>query len=313
LFVALGIVLGALLLLSFSKGLNLFTPTYELRLRASNVGGLKARSAVLMAGVPIGTVAGAEVAPDGKGVVIHLKIDRRQRIHADARFVIEQIGFLGDQSVAIYPQQNQAPVLESDAEVQCEEPFSLQEAVRNTTALVTQAEEMVKVLNQAILRADRTVLSEQTLTNLAAGFSNFRAISERVLVVAERLDQLIHTNAPAITGSISNLANFAKSIDGLARDLDETFSTNRLELTSAIRNLEEASRVLNGLTREVESGKGLAGAVLKDEQLRTNVTQVTAGLNTLVSNLNRYGLLYKPKPPKKESRSRELPYHGRNL
>src|SRR6266480_8055069 len=61
-FVALGIIVVAGLLLIFSKGLNLFTPTYELRLRAATVGGLKNRAGVLLNGVAIGNVIGTEVA-----------------------------------------------------------------------------------------------------------------------------------------------------------------------------------------------------------------------------------------------------------
>jgi len=45
------LMLLAAILLVFSKGNSLFTPTYTLRLRAENVGGLKARSSVFISGV----------------------------------------------------------------------------------------------------------------------------------------------------------------------------------------------------------------------------------------------------------------------
>ena len=66
LFVVLGLSLAAVLLWSFSRGLSFYQPTYELRLKAASVNGLKAHSSVLMAGVPIGSVAGADIAPDGR-------------------------------------------------------------------------------------------------------------------------------------------------------------------------------------------------------------------------------------------------------
>src|SRR5712671_6529960 len=120
LFVALGLILAGGLLLIFSKGLNLLTPTYELRLRSATVGGLKNRAAVLLDGVSVGNVAGTEVAPDGRGVIIIARINSKYSIHADARFAIEQIGFLGDQFVAIYHQANKGPVLPPGAEVMVE-------------------------------------------------------------------------------------------------------------------------------------------------------------------------------------------------
>src|SRR5437016_4726562 len=113
LFVALSVMLIAALLLIFSKGLNLFTPTYDLRLRSGTVGGLKNRATVLLNGVAIGNVVGTEVAADGRGVIILTRINSKYAIHADARFAIEQIGFLGDQYVAIYSQENKGPVLKA--------------------------------------------------------------------------------------------------------------------------------------------------------------------------------------------------------
>jgi len=51
LFVLIGLAGIAGLMLKFSKGAALFRPTYALQLTAKNVGGLKPRAAVLMAGV----------------------------------------------------------------------------------------------------------------------------------------------------------------------------------------------------------------------------------------------------------------------
>ena len=57
LFVVLGLALLAALLILFSKSISPFSRTYELRLHASNVGGLKERAAVLLAGVQVGSVS----------------------------------------------------------------------------------------------------------------------------------------------------------------------------------------------------------------------------------------------------------------
>ena len=112
LFVFIGLVLLAVLLIQFSKGTSIFRGTYELRLHADNVGGLKQRASVLLAGVQVGGVSDIQLAEDGKSVTILLKIYKSCKIYHDARFVIEQSGFLGDQYVAIIPTANQLPVLD---------------------------------------------------------------------------------------------------------------------------------------------------------------------------------------------------------
>jgi len=128
LFVLVGLALLAVLLIQFSKGTSLFRGTYELRLHANNVGGLKPRSAVLLAGVQVGSVSEIKLANDGKRVTILLNIYKENKIYHDARFVIEMSGFLGDQYVSVIPTANQLPLLQDGADVPCEQPFNLSRA-----------------------------------------------------------------------------------------------------------------------------------------------------------------------------------------
>jgi ABC-type transporter Mla subunit MlaD len=131
-----GLVLLAVLLIQFSKGTSLFHGTYVLRLHASNVGGLKTRAKVLLAGVQVGSVSDIQLADDGKSVTILLKIYKRFKIYSDARFVIEQSGFLGDQYVAIVPTDNQVRFSTNNAPMcNCEPPFNLQEVARSAVRL----------------------------------------------------------------------------------------------------------------------------------------------------------------------------------
>src|SRR5207253_9669839 len=98
LFVLIGLVILAGLLIQFSKGLTLLPGnTYTIKMRASNVGGLKKRAAVLMSGVQVGVVGDIKLGPAGTNVSIFLTIYNEYKIHKDARFLIEQSGFLGDQ------------------------------------------------------------------------------------------------------------------------------------------------------------------------------------------------------------------------
>src|ERR1035441_1914265 len=146
LFVFIGLVLLAALLIQFSKGTSLFRGTYELRLHASNVGGLKPRAGVLLAGVQVGSVSDIKLAEDGKSVTILLKVYKDSKIYHDARFVIEQSGFLGDQYVSVIPTSNAPPVLTNSEDVVCQEPFNLQEVARSTSGFIKRIDETAKKL-----------------------------------------------------------------------------------------------------------------------------------------------------------------------
>src|SRR5882757_9004576 len=117
LFVLIGLVLLAIVAVQFSKGTSLFRGTYELKLKAINVGGIKKSAGVLLAGVQVGTVSEIKLDKGGKSVLIRLKIYNDFQIYHDARFVIEQAGFLGDQYVSVIPTTNNLPYLKNGDEV----------------------------------------------------------------------------------------------------------------------------------------------------------------------------------------------------
>ena len=83
-FVAIGLVLIALLVLNFSQGLTLFTTTYEVRLVMPDSAGLKPAADVMMAGVPIGKVVRLDLGEDGRYVVIPIRILSKYKIRKNA-------------------------------------------------------------------------------------------------------------------------------------------------------------------------------------------------------------------------------------
>lgn len=318
LFVVVAVVVGAVLLFMFSKTGGPFSPTYELRLKAETVGGLQRGATVLLSGVVIGRVVDADVAPGGRGVHIRVRIKERYRIHSDAHFVIEQIGFLGDQYVAIYPQENQGEILEPGSVVEnVNEPFNFQEIGRSASDLIDQFSKTATIFNEAIGRANTIVFSEETLTNASATLANFRAVSEKAIVAIDALNAIVQSNAAPVGLAITNfglaLTNFLQMSD----ELREMVATNRHELSLAVKNLHNASAAFERLALDIEAGKGLAGTLVKDGPFQQNVTNLAATLSSLSSNLNEYGLFYntwlgrKPRKPKPAEEPPRL-YPGRN-
>lgn len=103
-FVAAG--LAALFMLAMQvSNLRSFTAgedTYTVNARFENIGGLKVRSAVTMAGVRIGRVVGIEVDQDSYEAVARLAIQRKyDRIPEDTTASILTAGLLGEQYVGL--------------------------------------------------------------------------------------------------------------------------------------------------------------------------------------------------------------------
>ncbi|MGB7769981.1 MAG: MlaD family protein [Verrucomicrobiia bacterium] len=300
LFVFIGLVLLAVLLIQFSKSTSIFRGTYELSLHASNVGGLKKRASVLLAGVQVGSVSDIKLAPDGKSVTILLRIYNDYKVYHDARFVIQQSGFLGDQYVAIVPTANQPPVWTNGADVDCEAPFNLQEVARSASGFIQRIDETAKKLDDAVSDVRRLVLNEQTLTNFSAAVSNLRMFSEQATDTVANINALVATNGSQIDLAVSNVVFFSQDLIRLSDDAHGIVSTNGAEISAAATNIEASTEDLKKLMDDLQSGRGLAGTLLKNEQLSTNVQTVAANLAIATGNLNRLGLwhfLWHREPP----------------
>ena len=290
LFVFIGLVLLGALLVAFSKGTSVFRGTYVVRLVAPNVGGLKLRASVLLAGVQVGSVSNIKLARDGKSVTITLSIYDGTTIYSDANFVIEQAGFLGDNYVAILPTANQASVITNNEQVPCEPPFDMLAVARSATGFIQRVNDTVSKIEASVVQIQQTVLNEQMLTNLSIAIGNLRAASDHANGVVGGLDSLVATNSAQIDTAVSNVVFFSHELTRLASNADGIITTNGTAISGAVTNLEVTTATLRQIADDMQHGKGLAGTVLENEQLAANVQETVNNLAVTTSNLNEFGL-----------------------
>ena len=140
--------------------------------------------------------------------------------------------------------------------------------------------------------------------------TNFAAFTRRLHASAGELEVLIATNAPTVQSALSNIETFSVKLDKTTADLQSTLANNRTNITAVVENLATATESIKGITQsanrilmEIESGQGLAGGLLKNEEMRMQFQAVLTNLNgtaihfsNLASNLNARGIFYKPKP-----------------
>ncbi len=299
LFVLFGLALLAAILLQFSKGASLWRGAYELHLHAVNVGGIKPRAGVLLAGVQVGSVSEINLAPDGKSVTIDLKIYNEVQIYHDARFVIEQSGFLGDQYVSIIPTTNALPYLVNGADVPCQEPFNLQEVARSAAGFIQRIDETAKKLDASVTDLRAQVLNAQTLANFGTSITNLKLFTEQALDTVRDINQIVNTNGAQVGVTVSNAVAFSSSLIELETSAKAVLATNSVNLNQATKNIADATATFKQLAADLQAGKGLAGAVLQNPELATNVQNIAANLSVTSSNLNQlglWGILWSHKP-----------------
>jgi phospholipid/cholesterol/gamma-HCH transport system substrate-binding protein len=314
LFVAVGLGLVALLILNFSRGVTLFKSTYQLHLLMPTTGGLKSAADVMLLGVPIGKVSDLDFAPNGHSVEVTVRVLSKYKISKTSGFHVDALGFLGDQYIDVSPPTvplesttNAADFYQDgDTVVLSELPFNMQEAARSTAGLLDEAKLMMKDLDKAITNVNRTVLSGPTLTNFSLAMSNFQALTEVAVQVAQGVQDFVHSNRVPLSSAVTNARAFSAKLNVIADNFDQVILTNRGNFSETMQNLRDTTASLKQLTTDLEAGKGLAGGLLKDEEMKAELTALlsnanatAAALSTFGSNLNQRGLwrmLWKPKP-----------------
>jgi len=295
LFVFIGLVLIAGLLLNFSRSAGLFKSKYRIIMITRSVSGLKEGADVSLSGVRIGNATRIELDHKNKGVKVELTILKEFPLRKDSRFVIEQQGVLGDQFVNVTPGSPAEPLLENGDMVEGNEPFNLQEVAQSANSLIKRFEQLGATVNEAVTRLNDQVLDTRTLSNLSLTFQHFESASSRAAELMDNASGMISNSRPVLALSLTNLFSFSRNLDKVAMEVDETILTNRVELNEAMKNLRDATASLKQMTADMQSGKGVVGGILKDEDMRANLSLTVSNLAVLGSNLNRYGLLYKPK------------------
>jgi phospholipid/cholesterol/gamma-HCH transport system substrate-binding protein len=305
-FVALGLILAAAMVMRFNKGPGI-SSTYRLNLEARNAGGIIPGAAVLMAGVPIGGISEIKLAPDGTKVTMVASILSRFQIASNAVFGITTVGFLGDRYISVSPGQiepGKGPGYRKNGDtVQVEEAFDITSVAQSAYGLMNNASGIVLQLSNAVSRLDSTILAGQSLTNLTETISHLRKVSERALAGINDINSIIESNGPSLGGSVTNFGAFVEKLNKAATELQETLATNKVELTAAVKNIGRATDRADRIMQEVEQGKGLAGNLLRNEEMAANTALILSNFMMFSSNLNHkglWGVIRKPKAPKGE-------------
>jgi len=309
LFVAMGLAVMAALILNFSKGITLFEKTYTLKIIMPTAAGLKPTADLMMSGVAIGKVRDMKLTDGGRTVTITARALGSSPIPKDSKFHIDALGFLGDQYIEVTP-----PALAPGAPIEYlkdgdtiigEAPFNMQEAVRSTAGLLDQAKQTMKDLDAAVTNINRTVLSEQTLADFTLSLSNIESLSESAMTVVSAARQFLTSNTIPMHTVATNLELFSQRINDVANDVDGVVVSNRQTLNEAIQNFRDTAATFKQLASDLQAGHGVAGGLLKDEQMKAQVSALVSNANItaeslsiFTSNLNSRGIwsaMWRPK------------------
>jgi len=312
LFVFGGVILLALLILNFSRGVTLFSRTYTLRVILPNAAGLKPTADVMMAGYTIGKVLTMELEPDEKSVDVAVRILSQYKIRKDAKFHVDALGFLGDQYIEVaappsngMTETNETAYFQNGDTVRAEAQFNMMDAEKSITGLVNEAQRTIRHLDQAITNVNASALSSSNLSRFVQAMSNIEAVSGKAVIAMDKADNLLTADAQPFSEAITNFRELTADLTNSEGKLDAIIVTNSGDIRTIVTNLTVASDQIKQITGDLGEGKGPVGTLLKNEEMKaelkmlvSNADTMTAEFSTFGHNLNQRGIwamLWKPK------------------
>lgn len=307
-FLFLGLaMLGAIILLFGNIG-DLFKKRYEIKVSFKEAPGIIKGSTVRLRGAKIGEVAEKPKLVDGSKIQVVLAIDEDHRVEKGAFIRISQASLLGDKEILITPpsvgtddfiEQGETvmgagpgglDLLQSEAELiagsarevieQAEKALlKIGESVDEVKSVASKLSETMDKINGEVLAAENIKRFDGTLENLEKASASF-------VKLGEKLD-------PAI-GDFNLAINEVRETNQTAQSVLERVSPALEDVPRVLTSIERTANTATAALEKVDDRKGALGALVSDEQLKTD-------MKDFVRNLKKGGILgYKDEEEKED-------------
>lgn len=331
LFLFVGLLLLGGLILQFGRVREIFKDTYHLRVAFPNASGIKDGSPVFLGGSRVGKVSEKpSLNPTFTGVILDLELFHDVQIPADATFSIGSAGLMGDALIDIKPSGKDTKEflphehdriidgtksgglseLQSQAEIVGKKVDLVLDDVRTaladlkgamekinkgalSDATITDFKESMQHLNKTMTRVDDKVLGEQTVTNLKDAIAELKEAATGFKSTAKTIDEQ------------------SKRLGPMFDKLDPAIAKANNVMTTAEESLQSIKKAADSFAiaaRNITTSKGLLGSLMNDSELKTD-------FKSLISNLNRNGIIFyhndAGKEKSKEEPSKPLPIFRR--
>ncbi|GJQ61679.1 MAG: hypothetical protein SCALA702_07320 [Melioribacteraceae bacterium] len=236
---------------------SLFVQTINVKTIFSDVEGLKTGAPVRLSGMDIGAVTNISLTPDTVGLVqVSMRIENtvRHLIRLDSEATIGTEGLVGKKLVMITPGSAESEIVSDGGTIRSVQPVSMNQIIQETQSALSYFNEISKNFSEIVTKINE---GKGTIGKLV----NDEELYFSVVDVTQSAD----TSLGAIVGRLNEVSDFVLSLSG--------------NVESIITNVDTMLLDVNHLIEGVEEGKGMLGALLKDESTYDSIKTV---INNLV-------------------------------
>lgn len=280
----------------------------------SDVSGLNEKSDILIAGVKVGWVQKLSLVPRNKHVRIDMMIDRNSILYANAHGVIRQNGLLGSKYIEIISGDSSYPLLPPGSTLM--EPNKPNVSIDEILVTFKEIADNVNSVTASIKEALGDKPGNKRLGNLISSahnaFDSFDSVSrkiDKIIALNENsinnsikdFSSLLSKLQKTLPDSINSIENAAKTfstkLDSISKNINSvsTHATGALdkvgsaakEISSAGKDFQATLKPLKDIAEDIEKGKGVLGALCKDEELSKEIKSTVKGVKDYVSYMDR--------------------------
>jgi phospholipid/cholesterol/gamma-HCH transport system substrate-binding protein len=281
--------------------------------RFTNIAGITVGTRVSFAGKPVGEVISIKELPNARDHAdemgriymyeLVLKLDSSINIYSSDEIAIKTTGLMGEKSIAILPKiapKEKSAYILTDQIVYANSTDPLE----NTFNQVTRTASRLEV---AVGRLDKWFEeNHEYVTNALRSFDGAMGQVDGILGLIDS-EKLV----PAMRESVGLINNNMQIIHSSLQD-DELLHkvaslTANLDQAAAAFNSDGAQtlRHLNQISRDVAAGSGTVGRLLVGDDLYLRVASLMNKGETLMNDMNHYGLLFQYNKQWQKGRTRK--------
>lgn len=226
-----------------------------------NASGLVKKSAIKMAGIPIGVIKEIRLSQGIARIdlVVRDEVDLRQ----SARVEIKANGILGDKYVEISPGSPEDPALPSGEQI-----LNVNDKA-SMDGLLSQISDIGTSLKMVAVTLKESVQDEGSDKHILG------RIVQNIDKITGDLAGITHENRDRVSDILAEVHSITRTLDSTLNNADSGMKKSWARLDLALKNIEE-------VTNKINSGQGTLGKLINDEKTIDEINTAVEGINNML-------------------------------
>ena len=271
---------------SFLKGKELFANYKTFYVEYDNVEGLAKSAPVTLNGLTIGKVNDIKIEETTGKLIVELQITSDFPISATSAAVLYEPGLIGGKQIAIEPDFTSKTLATNGQQLKGGLKLSLSASVQEKLVPLQTKLESILDNTDKLLSGVNAVLDKKAQENIKKSLAELSKTMEELHATSTSASAILNENKSDFKAVIANFKKVSADFVAISNSLDKAGLGNTVE------NLNKTLAKVDGLMADLQSGKGSAGKLLKDEALYTNLKATTKEMELLLQDVRLHPARY---------------------